>query len=79
MNAIDIANAAIRLKDNDDFKDIMRLIEADIFEAFKNTKIGEVDELQNVHQLSHGFKLINQRIDKYIEIASFEQRKEENY
>jgi hypothetical protein len=77
MNAIDKANAARRLKDNPDFKDMMSSIEAEIFEAFRNTKLGSTDELQNVHALSHGFKLINQRLDKYIELANFQASKSE--
>lgn len=78
MNAIDKANAARRLKDNPDFKFMMESIEADIFEAFKNTKLGATEELHNTHALSHGFKLINQRLDKYIEFAIFENSKNEN-
>ncbi len=81
MNNIEKASAAIRLKENEDFRDLMRCIETEIFEAFTNTKLGDADELQNVHQLSHGFRLINSRLDKYIEIANFENssQKDEEY
>jgi UTP-glucose-1-phosphate uridylyltransferase len=75
---MDKANAARRLQENPDFKIMMEAIEADIFEAFRNTKLGNADELQNTHALSHGFKLINQRLDKYQELAIFEISKTEN-
>ncbi|KAA3511606.1 hypothetical protein [Agrobacterium rosae] len=78
MNNIEKANAAIRLKENEDFRDLMRCIETEIFEAFMNTKLGQVEELDSVHQLSHGFRLINQRLDKYIEIAKFENSSQKN-
>lgn len=79
MNTIDKANAAKRLRDNDDFKAIMALVEADIFAAFQATKIGDVVELENVQKLSHGFKLLKQRIDKYISEGAFEASKHESY
>ncbi|MFD1326756.1 hypothetical protein [Mycoplana ramosa] len=79
MRTQDLAQAAKNLKENDDFKLIMESIEGDIFRAFKNTKIGANEELQNVHALAHGFKLLNNSIDKYIELAIFEAAKDENY
>ncbi|MCM2433211.1 hypothetical protein [Agrobacterium rosae] len=81
MNNIEKANAALRLKENEDFRALMRCIEAEIFEAFTNTKLGQGEELESVHQLSHGFKLINQRLDKYIDVAKFEanSQKDEDY
>ncbi|WP_296076662.1 hypothetical protein [uncultured Agrobacterium sp.] len=81
MNNIERANAAVRLKENQDFLDLMKCIEAEIFEAFMNTKLGQAEELNGVHQLSHGFRLINQRLDKYVEVAKFEanSQKDEEY
>lgn len=81
MNNIEKANAALRLKENEDFRWLMRCIEAEIFEAFMNTKLGQAEELNGVHQLSHGFRLINQRLDKYVEVAKFEanSQKDEEY
>lgn len=81
MNNIERANAAVRLKENQDFRDLMKCIEAEIFEAFMNTKLGQAEELNGVHQLSHGFRLINQRLDKYVEVAKFEanSQKDEEY
>ncbi|MEB2843802.1 hypothetical protein [Endobacterium cereale] len=72
MKNIDRAAAARRLTENEDFRTIVCLIEADIFEAFRNVDIGDTEALERTHQLSHGFKLLNQRIAKYIEIAKFE-------
>jgi hypothetical protein len=57
----------------------MALVEADIFAAFQGTKIGDSEALANVHQLSHGFKLLNQRIDKYISEGAYEASKSESY
>ena len=81
MNNIEKANAALRLKENEDFRALMKCIEAEIFEAFMNTKLGQAEELDSVHQLSHGFKLINQRLDKYVEVAKYEaqSQKDEEY
>ncbi|TWF46315.1 hypothetical protein [Neorhizobium alkalisoli] len=78
MNSLDKANAARRLQENEDFKMMMEAIEADIFEAFRNTKLGATEELNNTHALSHGFKLIQQRLEKYKELAIFEISKNEN-
>lgn len=72
MNNIDRAAAARRLAENEDFRTIVSLIEADIFEAFRNVNIGDTEALEKTHQLSHGFKLLNQRIAKYVEVAKFE-------
>lgn len=71
------ANAAKRLKDNEDFRLIMKNVEADIFSAFRSVGINDTEKLADVHALSHGFKLLNDRIAKYIELAIFEARKEE--
>jgi hypothetical protein len=78
MKAIDKANAANRLKENEDFKLIVSAIEADIFDAFKNVTIGDAEALKTVHELSHGFKLLNLRIAKYVELAVFEASKNED-
>ncbi|KQY14423.1 hypothetical protein [Rhizobium sp. Root482] len=78
MKPIDKANAAIRLKENEDFKLIMKCVEADIFDAFKNVKLGDSEALKTVHDLSHGFKLLGLRVDKYIELAVFEASKDED-
>lgn len=72
------ANAAKRLKENPDFREIIAAVESDIFEAFKTVGLGKAEELSAVHNLSHGFKLLNQRIDKYIELAIFESSKDED-
>ncbi|ASY63604.1 hypothetical protein SJ05684_c21630 [Sinorhizobium sojae CCBAU 05684] len=77
VTTIEKAKAAKRLQENEDFKLIMRSIEDDIFATFKAVNIGEAEKLSNVHALSHGFKLVNDRIAKYIELAIFEARKEE--
>lgn len=81
MNNIEKANASLRLKENEDFRSLMRCIEDDIFAAFQNVELGAEEQLQNVHQLSHGFRLINQRLDKYVEVAKFEanSQKDEEY
>lgn len=78
VNVFDKANAAKRLKENPDFQEIVRWIEADIFEAFKSVEIGNMEKLATVHNLSHGFKTLNSRIDKYIETAAFESSKDED-
>ncbi|WP_276118293.1 hypothetical protein [Pararhizobium qamdonense] len=78
MKAIDKANAAIRLKDNEDYKLILSAVEADIFEAFKNVTIGDAEALKTVHELAHGFKLLKLRVDKYVELAVFEASKNED-
>jgi hypothetical protein len=77
VTTIDKAKAAKRLQENEDFKLIMGSIEDDIFATFKAVSIGDSEKLSNVHALSHGFKLVNDRIAKYIELAIFEARKEE--
>lgn len=77
VTTIDRAKAAKRLQENEDFKLIMGSIEDDIFATFKAVSIGDNEKLSNVHALSHGFKLVNDRIAKYIELAIFEARKEE--
>jgi hypothetical protein len=79
MDIHDKARAAQRLKENADYQLIMAEIEADIFASFRNTAIGSTDELNQVHMLSHGFKLIANRIDKYVQIAQFEAAKNEEY
>ncbi len=81
MNNIEKANAALRLKENEDFRDLMKCIEAEIFTAFKNVELGAEEELRNAHYLSHGFKLFIQRFDKYIEFAKYEaqSQKDEEY
>lgn len=76
MKTIDRANAARRLKENTDFVEIIACIEADIFESFRNVQLNDQDGLAKIHQLSHGFKLLNQRINKYIEIAVLEANQE---
>lgn len=78
ITTIDKANAALRLQHNDDFRLIMECVEQDIFSSFKTISIGESEKLQNVHALSHGFKLLNDRINKYIELANYEASKEDN-
>ena len=74
----DKANAAIRLQNNEDFRLIMECVERDIFSSFKTISIGENEKLQNIHSLSHGFKLLNDRINKYIELEKYEASKEDN-
>jgi len=76
MKTIDRANAARRLQDNEDFKEIVACIEADIFESFRNISIGDNEALAKAHQLSHGLKLMIQRINKYQEIAVLEANQE---
>ena len=78
MKTIDKAAAARRLKENEDFKAIMECVNEDIFASFQITKLGDTEALQTVHSLSHGYKLLNSRIDKYIELGNFEARKDEN-
>jgi len=78
MKPIDKAAAARRLKENEDFKAIMECVNEDIFALFQTTKLGDTEALQTVHALSHGYKLLNTRIDKYIEMGNFEVRKDEN-
>ncbi|MCZ4089077.1 hypothetical protein [Sinorhizobium psoraleae] len=77
INTLEKAQAAKRLQDNDDFRLIMECIEDDIFASFRAVSIGDSEKLSNVHALSHGFKLVNDRISKYIELAIFEARQEE--
>lgn len=81
MNNIEKANAALRLKENEDFRDLMKCVEADIFAAFKSVELGAEEELKNAHYLSHGFKLFIQRLDKYVEVAKYEaqSQKDEEY
>ncbi|RVK19427.1 hypothetical protein CN165_12730 [Sinorhizobium medicae] len=77
IKILDKAQAAKRLQENPDFRLIMDCIESDIFTTFKNVNIGETEKLENVHALSHGYKLVNNQIAKYIELALFEARKNE--
>lgn len=72
MNAIEKAATAKRLSENRDFQDVMAWVHADIFATFQQTSIGESEKLADVHALSHGFKLLERRIAKYIELAKFE-------
>lgn len=74
---IDRSNAAKRLLSNPDFQLIAAAIEADILANFRAVKIGDTETLSNVHSLSHGFKLLNDRLSKYIEQASYEAKLEE--
>lgn len=62
----DIANAAKRLSENDDFNLIMECVREDICDTFLGIGVNELDNLQKVHTLSHGFQLLNTRISKYI-------------
>lgn len=78
MNPIDKAAAAKRLKENEDFRSIMECVNEDIFASFQGTKLGDAEALQNVHALSHGYKLLLNRVDKYIELGIFEAHKNEN-
>ncbi len=74
---LDRSNAAKRLLSNPDFQLISAAIEADILTTFRAVKIGDAEALSNVHSLSHGFKLLNDRLSKYIEQASYEAKLEE--
>ncbi|WP_313199926.1 hypothetical protein [Rhizobium sp.] len=74
---IDRSNAAKRLLSNPDFRLIADSIEADILASFRAVKIGDSETLTNVHSLSHGFKLLNDRIAKYIETANYAAKLEE--
>lgn len=73
---LDRSNAAKRLLNNPDFQLIAAAIEADILANFRAVKIGDTETLANVHALSHGLSLVNQRITKYQEIAAYELNKE---
>jgi|GEM_PF-2207823 len=77
VTVIDKAKVAKRLQENEDFKLIMDSIESDIFATFKAVDIGDSERLANVHALSHGFKLVNDRIAKYVEAGIFEARRDE--
>lgn len=74
MNEVTVsrANAAKRLQNNADFLEITAAIEADIFASFRKVNINDAETLATVHALSHGFKLLNDRIAKYIEAANYE-------
>ncbi|AYD01734.1 hypothetical protein [Neorhizobium sp. NCHU2750] len=74
---LDRSNAAKRLLNNPDFQLIAAAIEADILANFRAVKIGDTETLANVHALSHGFKLLNDRMSKYIESASVAAKMEE--
>jgi hypothetical protein len=76
ITVLDKANAAKRLLEHDDFRLIMSAIETDIFDGFRKVAIGDAEKLQNIHALSHGFNLVNDRCTKYIEAAVFEARKD---
>ncbi|MBD8663127.1 hypothetical protein IFT59_07655 [Rhizobium sp. CFBP 8752] len=79
MNEVTVsrANAAKRLKGNADFLEITAAIEADIFASFRSVSINDSERLATVHALSHGFKLLNDRIAKYIEAANYEASAEQ--
>ncbi|AYD00922.1 hypothetical protein [Neorhizobium sp. NCHU2750] len=74
---LDRSNAAKRLLNNPDFQLIAAAIEADILANFRAVKIGDTDTLNTVHALSHGFKLLNDRLSKYIETANYAAKMEE--
>lgn len=73
---IDKANAAKRLMNDPDYQLIIAAIEEDVFANFKAVPIGETDKLMNIHSLSHGLKLVTDRIAKYIELARFEAQRD---
>lgn len=73
----DRANAANRLLNDPDFQFIMSEIEADIFSTFRAVNLGDEDTMNAVHQLSHGLKLVGNKLDKYIQTALFEASKRE--
>lgn len=74
---IDRANAAKRLQSNPDYIEIMAAIEADIFASFRSVKIGDSETLNDIHSMSHGLKLVTDRLSKYIEIANYAAKLEE--
>ena len=74
---IDRANAAKRLQNNPDYIDIMKAIESDIFASFRSVKIGDSETLNDVHSMSHGLKLVTDRLSKYIQLANYEAELEE--
>lgn len=79
MNEVTVsrAYAAKRLQGNADFQEITAAIEADIFASFRSVNINDSEKLATVHALSHGFKLLNDRIAKYIEAANYEAAAEQ--
>lgn len=81
MNEVTVsrANAAKRLQNNADFLEITAAIEADIFTSFRKVNINDAETLATVHALSHGFKLLNDRIAKYIIAHEFEANAEQIY
>jgi hypothetical protein len=79
MNEVTVsrANAAKRLQGNADFLEITAAIEADIFASFRKVNINDSENLATVHALSHGLKLLNDRLSKYIDAANYEASAEQ--
>lgn len=77
MNVFDKAQAAERLQESEDFKAVIASVEADIFQSFKNVKVGDDEALKQVHTLSLGFNLFRNQLAKYVQLASYELSKQE--
>lgn len=67
------ARAARNILENPDFTYLMAEIEKDIFDAFKQVKMGDTETLNNIHTVAHGHQLLKNKIAKYLETYRFEQ------
>jgi hypothetical protein len=72
QEVVDLGNKAKRIRDNQDFKDVVAHIYADMFKQFRKTNIGSVEEREDLHKLTYAVELLEHKIAKYVEAAEYE-------
>lgn len=74
---VNFGETAKRLKDSDDYKEVIERINADIFKQFRRTHIASVSDRENIHALAHAVDALELYMQKYVDAAKLEKAKAE--
>ncbi|UXS04523.1 hypothetical protein [Agrobacterium tumefaciens] len=69
---VDLGLKAKRLKENQDFRDVLDHMYADLFKQFRKTNLKSVEDREDIHGLSYAVEFLEHKIGKYIEAGEIE-------
>ncbi|MCZ7936668.1 hypothetical protein [Agrobacterium salinitolerans] len=69
---VDLGLKAKRVQENQDLKDVLEHIYADLFKQFRKSNIRDMEEREDLHKLAYAVEYLEHKIAKYIEAGEHE-------
>jgi hypothetical protein len=78
QEVVDLGSKAKRIRDNQDFKDVVEHIYEKMFRQFRKTNIANAAEREDLHKLTYAVEYFEHTIQKMVEAAEYEIKTHED-